>query len=175
MKLRVEDATLVNKGNIEEVTRTYAELITAANIVDEQVGALKADVIEMVNKEGNQVTVTTKEYKSDGFQVRVESKVLSKVDTEELARICKKKKIEIGTSHLQVVPKTKTIPQEVLDTLDQHFVLNNILEASVADIDNAVSVGLITKNDRAKLVQEKPSFAVKVKVEDSFQSALTTV
>jgi hypothetical protein len=168
MKVKVVDSTLVNKSSISEVAKSYAELNQASNVADEHLSALKPTVIELINKEGTQISVTTKEYKEDGFQVRVETKTLSKVDTEELARICKKKNVSIGTESLQVIPKNKVIPQDVLDSLDEYFVLNRVLDASVADVDNAVSVGLITKADRGKIVQEKPSFAVKVKTEDGF-------
>ena len=175
MEMKVRESSLVNKSSVEDVTRAYAEYSQVDGFVSEQTKDLKPVVIDLVNKEGKQKTLTTKVYDGGDYSVEVATKTLSSIDPEELAKICKRKNIEIGKSSMQIIPKNSgAIPEDVLETLDKYFVLNKSLEATVVDVDNALDVGLITKADRAKIVNEKPSFAVKVKVTDQFSGAIGT-
>ena len=172
MEVKVRESGLVNKASIEDVTRAYAEYHQIESYVGEQSKDLKPVVIDLVNKEGKQKTLTTKAYDGGDYSVEVATKTLSSIDPEELAKVCKRKNIEIGKSTMQIIPKNNgPIPDDVLQTLDKYFVLNKSLEATVVDVDNALDVGLITKSDRAKIVNEKPSYAVKVKLTDQFTAA----
>lgn len=162
MNLKIRNDSIDGLG-AEEACEQYAHVKTMGDEVEKRRKELREVLIDsMKHKE----TLTV-----NGCSVSMSIRERKSVNTELANAMSKKKGVQLGTILYEIIPKS-SVPQDVLDLLDQYFSLKEKLEIKPADVEKAVEHGLITDKEGKKLIEIQETPTITVKVDDDVKGQL---
>lgn len=150
-----------------ELVDHYCFLDYIKKSLDARIKAIKPEVKKALEKTG------VKNASGSSFQIAtvnssltLENRRRREVDVDFAFQLLKDKKVELGTLVRTITPKGELIPLDALDILDEYFNVHESLEVKAADVDKALAVNVIDKDQYDKLIQSKDSSALKPKLTD---------
>lgn len=138
----------------------YCSLASIKEIVDAKLKDLRPKVMNCFVGDINNVAV------EDTYFLSKRVSVKKKINVEELKKLCLKKQVELGVVSRIIRPKAGNIPKKILDSLDKYFILEEVWEVDVKDVEKAVNNGYFKEDEVKKCIVKDETVSLFPKTAD---------
>lgn len=157
----------------EELVDEYASLDAVKKKVEGRAKQIRESVEKAVEKKGS--FNGSSSYTLAGHESKIELQLRNKVtiDAEGVVRMCKRRNILIGKMNRMISKKNDDpIPDDILAALDKYFVIKEDWVIGKEDLENAVTVGLISQADADKHTTVDKTKALKASLAKGAEDSL---